>query len=159
MTNRDFKFWLHGWMEIGGADKFTPGIICIIRDHIGIVENPDDFVIWLRGVLDVAPIFGFEKNPKLFDIVNQTLNQFFAKETPDRKKELKKACDSIKSPIVVELDKKVNDLLDDMEKGLPLRKVTTPLVVGPVPQPYHVDGYVRPLDNEFQVYCSNGKVC
>lgn len=44
MNCRDFCFWLHGYIELGG--ELTPDKIQIIKDHLGLVFKKE------------TPIFG-----------------------------------------------------------------------------------------------------
>lgn len=37
MTERDFVYWLQGYLEISGSNEITPEQIQIIKDHIKLV--------------------------------------------------------------------------------------------------------------------------
>jgi len=39
MTERDFVYWLQGFMEISGAKELTPEQVQIINDHLKLVLN------------------------------------------------------------------------------------------------------------------------
>jgi hypothetical protein len=132
MNTRDFKFWLHGFFEIGSQKKFTKNQIDIIRDHIAIVEQPDDFIIWLKGAIDVSIIFKKQTSERFYENVGQMLDVFFEKKTPDRKEQLAPEDIPAKDDLSLERDK-LNQILEDIEKGVPPRRVVTPFVVGPVP--------------------------
>lgn len=130
MNNRDFKFWLHGWMEIGSQRKFTPTQVEVVRDHICEVENnetPDDFVLWLKGAIDTAIVMKCQRTEKFYSLVEETLNLFFEKHTPNRKEELSEDSYNLKK------------MISDLEKGVSPKRIITPLVVGP-PQPYQIGG-------------------
>jgi hypothetical protein len=37
MTERDFVYWLQGYLEVSGAKEISPEQVQIIKDHIGLV--------------------------------------------------------------------------------------------------------------------------
>jgi len=95
MTNRDFKYWLHGFMEISSRRFFTSKHIVIITDHLKIVDDPDSFTNWLEGVFDAASVCGGLTSHALYCLVEKELDNFFDKQTPIRKDEISEAVDEV----------------------------------------------------------------
>lgn len=123
-------------MEIGNQKNFTSNQIEIIKDHIEIVNEQDEFIVWLGGAIDVAIVFGRQRSQRFYDAVKTRLDSFFSKKTPERDREIKEACDEVvgENERYKNFDeRKIEEFIRDIEKGLPPQRVITPLVVGPVP--------------------------
>lgn len=115
MNSNELKWWLHGWMELSSAKRFTAIQVDQILDHIAIIEQPDDFVFWLKGTLELSNTLEKQTSTALYLSVCLELDKFFNKITPDRikKEEIQKAVDEtvnvkeglLSSPIKAEIDK------------------------------------------------------
>lgn len=76
MTAANFKYWLQGWFEIGGA-SLTKKRLKVVQAHLDIVEEGDDFTEYLQTLLNT---FGGERLSSLEAIIQKKLNDQFEHE-------------------------------------------------------------------------------
>lgn len=97
MTNRDFKFWLHAVYELGKQTHFYSYQLLTIKDHMRVVEDPDEFTHWLTGAIDATRETNTWTSKAFFVFVGQKLDEYFVKQTPNRKEEIVEAVDLVLS--------------------------------------------------------------
>lgn len=136
-------------MEIGCNKRFKKFQLQTIRDHARIVKEPDEFIHWIQGVMDMAWVFGKATSVTFYNIVKDRLDEFFDKHTPERNPEIQKACDGVmdnklnpdfpKAKVEIDSDN-LKRMVEDFEKGLLPHRVTLPFIEGQ--QPARIEGYV-----------------
>jgi len=97
VTNRDFKFWLHAVYELGKQTHFYSYQLLIIKDHLRAVEDPDEFTHWLTGAIDTARATNSWTSKAFFIAVEERMEMYFDKQTPNRKEEIVEAVDFVLS--------------------------------------------------------------
>jgi hypothetical protein len=143
MTARDFKYWLRGWIELGGALRFTQYTLTTIVNHLDLVGEDDEFIIWLDGAISAAVGVKKDCSSGFFKVVSDRLCEEFTKVTPEAKKEIKSAVDAI----VMDNAKlkKIADNLKDLRACRPLDSVG--------PAIYHPGSFVDTHGTSYTVYC------
>jgi hypothetical protein len=147
MTSRDFRFWLHGFMEISSRRFFTQRHILSIVDHLKIIDKPDSFINWLEGAFESAHACGGLTSHAFYSLVEKELGKYFDKQTPDRKEEIKEACDGIMEGKIKLDEDALKRLMDNLEKGVTCSPIT------PSIQPYQIGGYVPQTPSAPAVFC------
>lgn len=106
MNTEQFKWWLHGWMEIQNPPEIPERQFIEIKNHLKLVQKEnsvinDNFINWLFGFIDANPDLK-ELNKQQTRRVKEKLSICFKKVTP-----------------VLESFKKTLDNLPNEIKGVP----------------------------------------